>query len=134
MSVRFCGELGATDGKPTFTLDEASAHVEMEPYCCRPKCNNSFIPKLKEGLEISMLELTSETITRQLEDLTRGLPWEIRRIETTAKGVYVVTAESDNDTQYGGVCRPDLGTQGATQVERPTVSFVAPARGITGQP
>ncbi|MDH3485457.1 MAG: hypothetical protein OEM16_14635 [Myxococcales bacterium] len=134
LSVRFCGELGAADGKPTFTLDEASAHVEMEPYCCRPKCNNDFIPKLKEGLEISVLELTSEAITRQLEELTGGLPWEIRRIETTPKGVYVVTAESDNDRQYGGVCRPDLGTESATQIERATVSFTAAGRGITQQP
>ncbi len=134
LSVRFCGELGATDGKPTFTLDEASAHVEMEPYCCRPKCNNDFIPKLKEGLEISVLELTGEAITQQLGKLTRDLPWEIRRVETTPKGVYVVLAESEHDSQYGGVCRPDLGTEGATQVERPMVSFPAAGRGITAQP
>lgn len=134
LSVRFCGELGAMDGRPTFTLDDTSAHVEMEPYCCRPKCNNAFIPKLKEGLETSVLALTSETITEQLERLTDSLPWDIRRIEATPKGVYIVTAESEHDPQYGGVCRADLGTEDATEVERPAVSFVAIGRGVTEQP
>lgn len=134
LSVRFCGELGAKDGKPTFALDEASAHVEMEPYSFRPKCNKQFIPKLKEGLKISVLALTSEAITQQLEGLTEDLPWQIRRIETTPKGIYIVTAESDHDPQYGGSCRPDLGTYDATEVERPAVSFEPSSRGITEQP
>jgi hypothetical protein len=53
MSVRFCGKIGATGGAPTFTLDEASIRVEMEPYPrIKPACNNNFVPLVKDGLAV----------------------------------------------------------------------------------
>ena len=87
MSVRFCGELGASEGAPTFTLDESSIRVEMEPYPrLKPSCNNNFVPLVKDGLAEGVRKLTGSVITDQLNTLTADLPFEIRRVELTPSG------------------------------------------------
>ena len=69
MSVRFCGELGAVRGAPTFTLDESSVVVEMEPYSrFKPSCNRKFVPLVKQGRAAGVSELTDAVTTEELGD------------------------------------------------------------------
>ncbi len=143
MSVRFCGELGARAGAPTFTLDESSIVVDMEPYSrFKPSCNNNFVPLVKQGLADGVRELTDAAITAQLEALTAALPFEIRRIELVPSGAYLVVAENYDDPQYdamklmgggdpGTICRPELGDSGFAHEPRPELGFTVPKRGIT---
>lgn len=146
MSVQFCGELGVSEGAPTFTLDESSIVVEMEPYPrLKPSCNNNFVPLVKEGLADGVRKLTDSVITEQLATLTADLPFDIRRIELAPSGAYLVVAQSYNDGQYaamkllgmaldadpGLLCRPELGDSDFTHVERSQADFGVPKRGIT---
>jgi hypothetical protein len=146
MSVRFCGELGASGGAPTFKLDESSIVVEMEPYpWIKPSCNNNFIPLVKEGLADGVRKLTDSALTEELRALTADLPFEIRRVELTPSGAYLVVAQDYNDTQYGAmklvglalgadpglICRPELGDSGFAHIDRLPISVTAPRRGIT---
>jgi hypothetical protein len=146
VSVRFCGELGASSGAPRFTLDESSIVVDMEPYpWIKPSCNNNFVPLVKEGLADGVRKLTDTAITEQLTGLTAGLPFEIQRIELSPSGVYLVVAQSQEDSRYlamkltgaalagdaGLLCRPELGDSGFAHVERPPADFAVAKRGIT---
>lgn len=146
MSVRFCGELGASEGAPTFTLDESSIRVEMEPYPrLKPSCNNNFVPLVKDGLAEGVRKLTGSVITDQLNTLTADLPFEIRRVELTPSGAYLVVAQNYNDAQYQGIklaglaldgdaglfCRPELGDSGFDHLEREETNFSVSKRGIT---
>ncbi|MFW2389533.1 MAG: hypothetical protein ACN4G0_14430 [Polyangiales bacterium] len=146
MSVRFCGELGASEGAPTFSLDESSVVVEMEPYSrFKPSCNRSFVPLVKEGLADGIHKLTDAVISDQLKELTADLPFEIRRIEPTPAGAYLVVAQDQKDTQYaamkligitiegdeGLLCRPELGDRGFEHQETEGRSFTLSKRGIT---
>lgn len=146
MSVRFCGELGANDGAPAFTLDESSVVVAMEPYSrFKPSCNNSFIPLVKDGLADGIRKLTNTAISEQLAGLTSGLPFEIRRIELSPSGAYLILAQDYSDAQYaamkltglaigddaGLLCRPELGDSDFGHSERASTSFSVPKRGIT---
>lgn len=145
MSVRFCGELGASNGAPTFTLDESSVVVEMEPYSrFKPSCNNNFVPLVKEGLADGVGKLTDAVITDQLSGLTADLPFDIRRIELTPSGAHLVVAEDYRDEQYGTMklaglalgadvgllCRPELGDSDFAHLARPPTDFVVSKRGI----
>ncbi len=142
ISVRFCGGLGVASGAPTFTLDDSSIVVHMEPYSrFKPSCNNSFVPLVKEGLADGVRELTDSAITSHLEELTSLLPFEIRRVEAVPSGVYFVVAEDYRDPQYdlmkliggdpGVLCRPELGDSGFSHEPRPELGFSVPKRGIT---
>lgn len=146
MSVRFCGELGTNDGAPTFSLDESSVVVEMEPYSrFKPSCNRNFVPLVKEGLADGVNKLTDAVITDQLRTLTANLPFEIRRIELTPTGAYLIVAQDQEDPQYaamklagvalggdaGVLCRPELGDQGFEHPELEAQEFAVSKRGIT---
>lgn len=146
VSVRFCGGLGASSGATTFTLDEPSIAVEMEPYpWIKPSCNNNFVPLVKEALADGVRKLTGAAISEQLAGLTTDLPFEIERIEPTPSGVYLVTAQSHEDREYllmklagialggdaGLLCRPELGDSNFSHVERERADFTVPKRGIT---
>jgi hypothetical protein len=146
VSVRYCGELGASDGAPTFTLDESSTVVEMEPYSWfKPSCNNNFVPLVKEALGEGVRQLTDAVITEQLTGLTADLPFQIRRLELTPSGAYFVVAEDYDDDQYaamklagmaleadaGLLCRPELGNSDFAHAEREPASFEVSKRGIT---
>lgn len=146
MSVRFCGELGASDGAPMFSLDESSIVVEMEPYSrFKPSCNNSFVPLVKDGLADGVRKLTDAVITEQLSTLTADLPFEIRRIELTPSGAHLVVAEDYRDSQYaamklagqliggdpGTLCRPELGDSDFTHLEREATVVSSSKRGVT---
>lgn len=146
MSVRFCGELGTAAGAPQFTLDDSSVRVEMEPYSVfKPSCNNKFVPLVKEGLADSVEKLTDAVITEKLASLTSGLPFEIRRIELSPSGAYLVIAEDYNDRQYaamklagvaladdrGVLCRPELGDSDFEHIPLSPYELTVSKRGIT---
>ncbi|HET6417291.1 MAG TPA: hypothetical protein VFG22_13425 [Polyangiales bacterium] len=146
MSVRFCGELGTVAGAPRFTLDDSSVRVEMEPYSrFKPSCNNKFVPLVKEGLADGVEKLTDAVMTEKLAALTSGLPFEIRRIELSPSGAYLVVAEDYHDTQYaamklagvalardrGVLCRPELGDSDFEHLPIAPYDFTVPKRGIT---
>jgi hypothetical protein len=146
MSVRFCGELGASKGAPTFSLDESSINVEMEPYSrFKPSCNRNFVPLVKQGLADGVEKLTDAVITEQLTALTAGLPFEIRRIELTPSGAHLVLAEDYRDTQYaamkvagealagdpGLLCRPELGDSDFRHLDRESTQVSSPKRGVS---
>ena len=142
VSVRFCGELRARAGAPTFTLDDSSIVVDMEPYSrFKPSCNNNFVPLVKQGLADGVRELTESAIAGQLEALTAGLPFDIRRIELVPSGAYFVVVEDYDDAQYdamklfggdpGVLCRPELGDSGFSHEARQQLDFTVTKRGIT---
>jgi hypothetical protein len=63
---------------------------------------------------------------------TLGL--DVRRIEISPRGMYLITAESTSDPQYGmGDCRPDLDREPTLpSASRPTeLGIEYRARGIT---
>ncbi len=146
ISVRFCGELGASRGAPTFTLDESSIVVEMEPYSrFKPSCNNNFVPLVKQGLTASVEKLTNAVITEQLTALTASLPFWIRRIELTPSGAHFVLAQDYEDMQYASMklagqalagdsglfCRPELGDSDFGHLAMESTRFSLPKRGIS---
>jgi len=146
MSVRFCGELAAGDGAPTFSLDKSSVVVEMEPYpWLKRSCNRNFVPLVKAGLADGVEKLTDAVITQQLAALTADLPFEIRRVELTPSGLYFVLAQDYRDTQYAAMklagealgadpglfCRPELGDSDFGHLERESTQISFSRRGIS---
>jgi hypothetical protein len=77
--------------------------------------------------------------------LTSELPYEIRRIEPSPSGAYLVVAEDYNDAQYaamklagialggdpGVLCRPELGDSDFEHLPIAPYEFTVSKRGIT---
>jgi len=82
---------------------------------------------------------------RSSQHSDRGLPFEIRRIELSPSGAYLVVAEDYNDRQYvamklvgvtpaadrGVLCRPELGDSGFEHIPLSPYDFTVSKRGIT---
>jgi hypothetical protein len=138
MSMRYCGKIEIKNGKGAFTLDEDSIYIAMEPYSVfKPSCNNQFIPGLKNGFADGIKSAgalnMSDGMAQLTEALSDTLGVTIRRLEITPTGIYVVTATSTDDSQYGvGTCLPDLESPNLTPVlQQKVLNRRHSSRGIT---
>jgi hypothetical protein len=110
--VQYCGGINyyGPGSTATFKVDERTAKAYMEPYgLFRPACRKQFQPRFENEFPVAITEPAAEALTENLGLLLGGLPvfigGDIRRIEVTPKGMYLVTAESGLDPQYGvGQC------------------------------
>jgi hypothetical protein len=138
MSMRYCGEVGIQNGKGAFNLDEDSIYIAVEPYSVfKPSCNNEFIPSLKNGFVDAIKTAGALNMSDGMAQLTDAvsdlLGVIIRRMEITPTGMYLVTADSIDDSQYGvGTCLPDLQSPNVTPNLQPEVlNRRHSSRGIT---
>lgn len=136
MSMRYCGEVRVRAGKGELLLDESATHIAVEPYpFIRPVCNNSFIPALKSNLAAAIEDTAaanlSDGIAQLVDGLSDTLGVRVRRLELTPSGLYVVTATSVDDPQYGiGNCLPDIEHPDVTATLQGPVTTEQTARGI----
>jgi hypothetical protein len=141
-SFRYCGtpEID-TDGVGAFVIDQSSVQITHQGYPWgKALCNNNFVPKFIDGVRQTFgpggegavrIEEGIRTLVSSLAD-TLGL--DVRRIEMSPRGMYLITAESTLDPQYGmGDCRADLDrAPDAAGASRTTEVYIEyDARGIT---
>ena len=140
VKIRFCGRPVMLHGDVTFKVAASSVDVQFEPYRSIKKlCNNTFIPEFKKAMAdvlVPTAEISvGEGLQILLESFREILGVEIRRLEPTPTGMYLVLAEDIDDPQYGliGECLPDIGAPIAcTPNYQPPVAFAAiPATGLT---
>lgn len=146
VSVFYCGSMGVSNGEGRFEIDESDILGSMKGYSIfKPSCRNQFQPQveqaLKEGAKTAGEQNMSEGIDRLVGalqdtvDATLGLEgFQVRRLELTPSGIYVVTAENKLDPQYDfrvGNCIADLGTPELTPAVQPALSVEYPRHGIT---
>lgn len=136
-SVFYCGAIDLDqNGRGRFRIDP-DVRVNIEGYSVfKPACNNQFIPGFKDGMEEGIRTVGAQNLSDGINDFVRGiednLGIEIRRIEPTPTGVYVVTAAAVEDPQYGiGLCRPDIEAPDTSAPTQPSVVKSYPTRGIT---
>lgn len=112
----------------------------MEPYpAIKTGCNNDFIPKFTNGVRDGIytvgeanlsdgIQLLVDNITA--DPLFAGL--QIRRMQITPTGLYLITANGTLDPQYGfGNCLPDIDTPHVTPRTQGHTYKAFSARGIT---
>ena len=135
--MRYCGEVRLSDGRGELLLDESATHIAVEPYSrFRPVCNNRFIPALKLNMAEAVKDAAAQNLSDGIEELVAGLSEslgvEIRALELTPTGVYVVTATVVDDPQYGvGNCVLAIEQPNVTPFLQHPVSIEQTARGIT---
>lgn len=151
LSLMYCGSIGVAGGKGYFEIDEQAIWANMEDYSVfKPSCRNSFRPALLAGLEDAaktageqnlsegidfLVQALQDTVDATFTDL--GLPdpnFQVRRLELTPSGIYVVTAASTTDSQYVlniGNCIGDLDTPKKTPLIQPGLVVEYGNRGIT---
>lgn len=138
VSMLYCGDVGLDQkGEGTFRIDEESIQVHMDRYPrIRVICNDRFVPSLingfREGLAVEGQKNMADGVQQLIASFADTLGLQVRRIETTPTGMYLVTANDEEDPQYGvGDCRPDLQHMSTPIKLRPRVQGVGHARGIT---
>lgn len=139
--IQYCGSVELDgDEQPVFEIDESTVNATMEPYgTFRPICRKQFKPDFEQMVPQMLMEPASIAITDGLSQLVNGfgalLGVTIRRLEPTPTGLYLVTAESFLDPQYGqaGHCINSLEShQRFTTNLQPEVNLSGvPATGIT---
>ncbi|MBW2509360.1 MAG: hypothetical protein JRE81_12065, partial [Deltaproteobacteria bacterium] len=128
-------------GIGTFEIDESSVHITHQGYpWIKAICNNRFVPQLIDAVRETFApggegaRQIDLGIALLVDTLADALGLDVRRIEISPRGIYVVTAESTLDPQYGmGDCRADLD-RGPTRTaaSRPTETHIEyETRGIT---
>ncbi|MFW2389472.1 MAG: hypothetical protein ACN4G0_14120 [Polyangiales bacterium] len=141
-SFRYCGTPSInSEGEGTFVVDQSSVVVTHQGYpWARVVCNNSFVPRFIGGTTetfapggegATQIDAGIATLVSSLSD-TIGL--DVRRIEVSPRGMYLVTAENTSDPQYGqGDCRSDLDREPSLpSASRPTEEWIEyNTRGIT---
>ncbi len=137
VSVFYCGALDLDGtGRGRFRI-RPDVRVTMEGYSVfKPTCNNQFIPSftegLKDGIQTVGAQNLSDGIDQLVQGLNRHLGIEIRALQPTPTGIYLVTARSIDDPQYGvGNCLPDLEAPDVTPIAQPALTKEYTARGIT---
>jgi hypothetical protein len=139
LKVRYCGVPSLRYGDAGFQIDPSSIDVQFEPYSARPACNNQFIPQLQEALPEILMPMVEISIGEGLQTLVDSfsdlLGADIRRLEITPTGAYLIVADSIVDVQYGtvGECLPEIGAPKTCSVnlQPPVVLDDVPASGIT---
>ncbi|KPK16067.1 MAG: hypothetical protein AMJ62_07245 [Myxococcales bacterium SG8_38] len=137
VSVFYCGAIDLdSDGRGRFRIDP-DVRVAMEGYSVfKPSCNNKFIPAFKESLKKGIRTAGEQNLSDAIDQLVRGLRdslgVEARALEPSPTGLYIVTAQTLDDPQYGiGNCLPDLEAQDVVPVLQPSLIKEYTARGIT---
>jgi len=141
LAVRYCGTPTVQAGIGTFEIDESSVHITHQGYpWIKAICNNRFVPQLIDAVRETFApggegaRQIDLGIALLVDTLADALGLDVRRIEISPRGIYVVTAESTLDPQYGmGDCRADLD-RGPTRTaaSRPTETHIEyETRGIT---
>lgn len=146
VSLFYCGAIRVERGQGRFEIDESDVLGSMEGYSIfKPSCRNQFQPKveqaLKEGAKTAGQQNLSEGIdrlVRALQDSVDGIlgieGFQVRRLELTPSGIYVITAESTLDPQYDfriGNCIGDLSTPKLDPTTQPALVLEYESRGIT---
>lgn len=136
--VQFCGTLDYEDGAPQYTIDPDSVGARIEPYSLfKPLCRKKFAAPFESGIPAALAEPAQQDITNGLSELfglfnaiTGGAT--IRRIEPTPTGLYLITAETFLDPQYGiGDSTPELEKTAPGRTQPNVVLPSVPATGIT---
>jgi hypothetical protein len=141
LSVRYCGTPAVEGGLGAFEIDESSVHIAHQGYpWAKTICNNQFVPELIAGLRQTFApggegaKQIDSGIALLVDTLADVLGLDVRRIEISPRGMYLVTAENTADPQYGmGDCRPDLDRKPTLPTAgRPTETWIEyETRGIT---
>ncbi|MGB8332767.1 MAG: hypothetical protein WCE62_21765 [Polyangiales bacterium] len=140
VKVRFCGRPIMVEDTVKFKVASSSVDVQFEPYRHIKKlCNDTFIPEFKKAMASVLVPTAEITVGEGLQILLESfkeiLGVEIRRLEPTPTGMYLVLAEDIDDPQYGviGECLPDIGApMQCTPNYQPRVVFMQiPSTGIT---
>jgi len=136
-SVMYCGAIDLSpQGRGRFRISP-NVHVSMEGYSVfKPTCNNQFIPAFKDAMKNGIRTVGQQNLSDGIEDLVDGLRGDlgitIRRLQATPTGVYIITAESIEDVQYGiGNCLPDIERQDVDAAIQPALTKEFTTRGIT---
>lgn len=116
VAVRYCGTPEIKAGVGTFEIDQSSVHIAHQGYpWAKVICNNQFVPQFIDGMRETFAPggegatQIDAGVAQLVEALGDTLGLEVRRIEMSPRGMYLITAESTRDPQYGmGDCRPDL--------------------------
>ena len=122
--IQYCGgiQYDADTQTAEFVVDPSTAIAYMEPYgLFRPACRKQFHSRFVNEFPGRIAEPAGQALTDSLALLMTSLPAvmgaDIRRIETTPRGMYLVLAESEEDPQYGkGQCVRTL--EGAVPPDR----------------
>jgi hypothetical protein len=142
VSFRYCGTPSVDSrGKGSFVVDQSSVVIAHQGYpWAKTLCNNRFVPRFIDGVRKTFspggegaiqIDRGMDTLVSSLSDT---LAVDVRRIEMSPRGLYLVIAESTSDPQYGlGDCRSDLDREPALQsASRPTEGWIRYyTRGIT---
>ena len=122
VSFRYCGTPVVEDGVGMFEVDPSSVQIAHQGYpWAKTICNNEFVPQFIDGVRATF-EPGGEGATQidagvavLVESLSEILGLDVRRIEMSPRGVYLITAESTADPQYGlGDCRSELDRSPST--------------------
>jgi hypothetical protein len=136
-SAFYCGSIGiGTDQNGYFRIDP-DVVVNMQDYgVFKPLCNNQFIPRfkgyIKDGIRTVGRQNLSDGVNDFVQAMNQNLGIKIRALWPTATGIYIVTAHSLEDPQYGvGNCLSDIEKKAATMPKiQPSVGKTFGTRGI----
>jgi hypothetical protein len=141
VALRYCGTAQIVEGVGTFEIDQSSVHIAHQGYPRgKAVCNNQFVPQLIDGLRQTFepgaegAKQIDDGVAFLVESLADTLGLDVRRMELSPRGMYLVTAESTRDPQYGlGDCRSDLdrSPQLPTASRPSETDIVYGVRGVT---
>ena len=141
VSFRYCGTAKVDNGVGTFEIDQSSVQIAHQGYPWgKVICNNQFVPQFIDGVRATFAPggegatQIDAGIAQLVEALGETLGLEVRRMELSPRGIYLITAETTLDPQYGmGDCRPDLDREPTLpSAERPTETEIEyRTRGVT---
>ena len=141
VSFRYCGVAKVDGGVGAFEIDPSSVYIAHQGYPWgKAVCNNQFVPQLIDGLRETFepggegAKQIDDGVAVLVDSLGEMLGLQVRRIELAPRGMYLITAESTQDPQYGmGDCRSDLDRHPSLPAgSRPSESDIEyGVRGIT---
>ena len=136
-SVFYCGAIDiSAAGTGRFRIS-SDVRVNIEGYSVfKPACNNQFVPEFERGMADGIRSVgqrnLSDGIAQLVQRLNEKLGIEIRALQPTPTGVYIITAGSLEDPQYGvGNCLPDLEAKDVVPIVQPELIKEYTARGVT---
>ncbi len=142
VSFRYCGTpFVDSQGQGSFVVDQSSVVITHQGYpWAKVLCNNRFVPKFIDGVRDTFspggegaiqIDRGIDTLVGSLSDV---IGVDVRRIEMSPRGMYLVIAQTTSDPQYGmGDCRSDLDRIPILpSASRPTEGWIRyDTRGIT---
>jgi hypothetical protein len=136
-SVFYCGAVDLDSaGKGRFRIS-SDVRVNIEGYSIfKPACNNQFIPEFKRGMQEGIRTVgernLSDAMAQLVQRLNEAFGIQVRALQATPTGLYLVTARSLEDSQHGiGNCLPDLEARHVGPAVQPALTKEYGPRGIT---